>query len=215
MPDLRFLPSLLAADQGRLTEACQSAERAGADGVHVDVMDGHFVPNLNFGPNVVSMAKAAVSNEVNVHLMITDPEKYLDAFLDAGSDTLLVHLEANGDIGQCLERIRARGVRSGIVLNPDTPAEAAYPFMEQADEVLFMTVHPGFGGQKFIESVLPKISAVRERYPEAELAVDGGLNRETTIRAGRAGANVFDIGTGLFGVEDMAQEICWMKEQLV
>jgi ribulose-phosphate 3-epimerase len=213
MPEIKILPSILAADIGRLEEGCRKAEKSGADALHVDIMDGHFVHNLSMGPGVVSMARKAVRIPLSVHLMCTHPEWLADAFLDAGSDPLLIHVEANCDPVPVLRHIRKRGARAGITLNPETPAEAVIPLLPEVDEVLFMSVHPGFGGQDFIENVLPKIAAVRRKAPELELSVDGGINHESAEACAAHGANVFIAGTFLFKAKDMAAEIAEMRRR--
>lgn len=208
---IQILPSLLAADFGRLTLECRRAEACGADGLHLDVMDGHFVPNLTMGPDIVRMARNATSLPLSVHLMCTHPGDLLDAFLEAGSDLILVHVEAHHDPGPLLARIHAAGRRAGVVLNPETPAEAAEPWIADCDEILLMTVHPGFGGQPFLAHVLPKIEALRARAPSLDISVDGGITVETAARCARAGANVLIAGTSLYRAQDMHGEISRMR----
>jgi len=207
MPELKINPSLLAADIGRLREGSQLCENAGADELHIDLMDGHFVPNMSFSPAVVSMAREAVSIPLNVHLMMTNPHDFVDAFCDAGADVLLVHIEPEYDHRETLSRIRERNVRSGIVLNPDTELEAIDSVLDLVDEVLFMTVFPGFGGQSFLPNALPRMKELREQRPDLNIAVDGGLNRDTCKQCLDHGANVFDMGSYLFKQDDMASEI--------
>ena len=213
MPEIQIMPSLLAADMGRLEEACKRAEDAGADALHLDVMDGHFVPNISMGPAIVAMARRSVSIPLNVHLMISNPEKMSEAYLDAGSDTLLIHIEVECDVPPILEAIRARGVAAGITLNPDTPAEAIQPVLDQVDEVLCMTVFPGFGGQAFIEDVLPKIAAIRAAKPDMNISVDGGLDLDTISMAAGHGANLIVAGTSLYSSDDMARDVALMREK--
>lgn len=219
-----ILPSLLAADIGHLEAACRLAEAAGADGLHIDIMDGHFVPNLSMGPDVVRMARRCTRLPLSVHLMMTRPDWLLAAFLEAGANTILVHVEAQGHPDRLLPEIRKNGCRAGVTLNPETPAAAAIPFLDRVDEVLCMTVHPGFGGQPFIPEVLPKIAMLRERAPGLDLSVDGGLTEETAAQAAAAGANVFLVGTSLFPPElpdsagqagqDMRIRLCSLRSRI-
>ncbi len=213
-PPVLLNPSILAADVGHLHDACRRVEDAGADQVHIDVMDGLFVPNISFGPAVVEMARKAVRLPLNVHLMLRHPDRLVDAFCDAGADTLLVHIEAEHDAAETLRRIRGHGVRPGIVLNPATGLDAVEGVLDLCDEVLFMTVNPGFGGQPFLDSPLPRITTLRERRPGLAIAVDGGLNRQTSVRCRSAGANVFDMGSALFRLPDMAAGLRALREEL-
>lgn len=213
MPAIQILPSLLAADMGRLEEACRRAETAGADGLHLDIMDGHFVPNLSMGPAVVRMAKRCVRLPLNVHLMITNPDERADAFIEAGSHTLHIHVEAGCDPLPVLRHIRERDVLPGLAINPDTPADRLRPYLGEIEEVVCMTVHPGFGGQAFMEEVLPKIAQVRAWAPNLDIVVDGGLDLDTVSLAASHGANVFVAGTSLFSSDDMARDISSMRER--
>lgn len=211
MPDIQIMPSILAADKGRLADECRRAEDAGADGIHIDIMDGHFVPNLSFGPDFVAMAKEAVSIHLSVHLMVSRPDQFAAPFLEAGSDTLMIHVEADCDPAPVLKQIRAHGARAGIVLNPATPAQPVLALTGQFDEVLCMTVNPGFGGQAFIRSVLPKMGELRASLPDIDISVDGGVDGETAIDCAAAGCNILIAGSYLYRAPDMTAAIRDMR----
>jgi ribulose-phosphate 3-epimerase len=210
---IEILPSLLAADFGRLAEEILRAEASGAEKLHLDVMDAHFVPNLSFGPDVVALAKRVAPGFYrNVHLMMSRPDLYLEKIAAAGAETIQIHVEADCDLHTELKRIRAMGLRNAIVLNPETPVERIYPYLDEVDEVLVMTVHPGYGGQKFIAECMPKVSELRRLKPGLDIMVDGGINGETAVTAAKAGANQFVAGSYLFGKEDMKAAVDAMRE---
>ena len=204
----QILPSLLAADFGRLADEIRRAEASGAEALHLDIMDAHFVPNLSFGPDVVALAARTAPNFYrNVHLMMSRPDLYLETFAKAGAQTIQIHVEADCDIHHELARIRALGVKPAIVLNPETPVERLVPYLGEVDEALVMTVHPGYGGQKFIAECLPKVTFLRGRRPDLDIMVDGGINAETAVAAARAGANQFVAGSYLFRQTDMRRAV--------
>jgi len=213
--EIIILPSLLAADFGHLADGVKQADDAGADGVHIDIMDSHFVPNLSMGPDVVAMANRTTEIPLSVHLMMSKPAAYLERFIKAGADILLIHIEIEGDIPGMLRQIRQMGARPGITLNPDTPAEAVYEVLPDVDEVLCMTVHPGYGGQKFIEAVLPKIRTLRSHIKSqglmVDINVDGGIDMQTVRPAAAAGANVFVAGTSLYRAANMTESVAAMR----
>ena len=208
----QILPSLLAADFGRLADEILRAEASGAEALHLDVMDAHFVPNLSFGPDVVALAaKTAPGFYRNVHLMMTRPDLYLEAFAKAGAQTIQIHVEADCDIHTELKRIRAMGLKNAIVINPETPVEHLFPYLDEIDEALVMTVHPGYGGQKFIGDCMPKVETLRRMRPGLDIMVDGGINAETALIAAKAGANQFVAGSYLFKQADMKSAVDAMR----
>lgn len=211
---IRIAPSLLAADFARLADEVRSVEVGGADWLHLDVMDGHFVPNLTFGPVVVDALKKVATKPLDVHLMITDPWRYADAFLDAGSDWLTFHVEVegNGNAVELLRRIRARGRKAGLSLQPDTPVERLRPYVGELDLVLVMSVFAGFGGQKFMPEVLPKVAALRAMGFGGVVSIDGGIGPKTVGTAAAAGVDAFVAGTAVFGSPDRAARIAELRQ---
>ena len=212
MKKLQILPSLLGADFGRLADEIKRAESSGADALHLDIMDAHFVPNLSFGPDVVALARRVAPDFYrNVHLMMTRPDLYLEKFAAAGAQTIQIHVEAQCDVAETLARIRALGLRNALVINPETLVEKLEPYLDMVDEALVMTVHPGYGGQKFITECLAKVSRLRSVRPELDIMVDGGVNGETAVMAASAGANMLVAGSYLFGKENMKEAVDDMR----
>jgi ribulose-phosphate 3-epimerase len=200
---VKLAPSILAADFARLGEEVAEAEKAGADRIHVDVMDGHFVPNLSMGAPVVQSLRRITKLPLETHMMITNPDLFLEEFAAAGSDSFLVHWEGNCNLDRTVRRIKELGKRAGVVINPATPAAVLEESLPEVDQVLVMTVNPGFGHQHFLRSTLPKIERVRQMVERMKLSceveVDGGVDEETAPLAAEAGADVFVAGSSIFG----------------
>ncbi len=211
----RIAPSILAADFAVLAAELASIEAGGADWVHVDVMDGRFVPNLTIGPLIVEAVRRSTSLPLDVHLMIAEPERYVADFVRAGASTVGIHVETCPHLHRSVAQIRETGARASVVLNPSTPAASIEPVLGDVDQVLVMTVNPGFGGQKFIEGMLGKIETLRrwidERGLDVALEVDGGIDPKTIARAARAGADVFVAGTAVFGAKDRREAIAALR----
>ena len=207
-------PSLLAADFTRLGEEAAAAEAGGADWLHLDVMDGHFVPNISFGPLVVKALRPHSALPFDVHLMIAPVDAYIPAFAAAGADHIIVHAEAGPHLHRTLQLIRSLGKRAGVALNPGTPADAVEPVLDSIDLILVMTVNPGFGGQTFLDAPLAKLQRLRWMVGERPVAleVDGGITADTAPRAVAAGAGVLVAGTSVFGAADRAQAIRALRE---
>ncbi len=208
---IKIAPSILSADFSRLEQEVYRAEQAGADLIHIDVMDGHFVPNITIGPVVVKSIKSKLNIPLDVHLMIENPDKYIDAFAEAGADIITVHVEACEHLHKTLEHIRKFSKTVGVSLNPSTPIARVEHVLKQVDMVLLMTVNPGFGGQKFIRSVLPKIKELKQMVDEADLSVDievdGGIDTATAADVVKAGANILVAGTAVFEAPDIKEAI--------
>ncbi len=208
---IEIAPSILSADFRSLEREVKSVQDAGADRIHCDIMDGHFVPNLTFGPIVVEAVKKCVSIPLDVHLMISNPEKYISDYCDAGADILTVHAETCTDLESVIDEIRKRKVRAGVTVNPDKPVDLFIDLIDKIDQVLIMTVYAGFAGQKFIQEMTGKIKSVYEtisaRGLSTDLQVDGGINDSTAAICAGYGANVFVAGSYIFGAQDYREKI--------
>ncbi|NRA35896.1 MAG: ribulose-phosphate 3-epimerase [Polyangiaceae bacterium] len=213
---LRIAPSILSADMGNLTAEIADAEAAGVDWIHLDVMDGHFVPNITFGPMVVKVARAATKLPLDVHLMIEEPERYVEDFANAGADIISIHAEAVTHLQRGLVQIRELGKKAGVVLNPHTPEDVLRYVMDRVDLILVMSVNPGFGGQAFIPDVLPKLRALRRMIDQSgydiELEVDGGVSPKTVRAVVEAGASVVVAGSAVYGQKDRAVAVRALRE---
>ena len=200
---VKLAPSILSADFARLGQQVADAERAGADRIHIDVMDGHFVPNLSMGAPIVQSLRRVTHLPLEIHLMISDPDFFLDEFVEAGSDSFLVHWEGNANLHRTVQRIKALGKRAGVVINPATPAAVLEEILPDVEQVLVMTVNPGFGHQHFLSTTLPKIRRVRQMIDQmksgCDVEVDGGIDADTAPLAVAAGANILVAGTAIFG----------------
>ncbi len=216
--DYYIAPSLLSADFGRLAEEIRAVEKAGADLLHVDVMDGRFVPNITIGPPVVAAIRKAATLPLDVHLMIVEPERYVEEFAKAGADVITVHAEATPHLQRAVARIRELGKKAGVALNPGTSLSAVEWVLTDVDMVLLMTVNPGFGGQAYIPSMTGKIELLRSQLSRSGLAVDievdGGIKEDNVATAVKAGANVIVSGSGIFGTKDYAKTVAAMKKNI-
>lgn len=214
---IQIAPSILAADFGHLGAEVQAAEAGGADLIHVDVMDGHFVPNISLGPVVVEGIRPVTKLELDVHLMIESPWDYLDAFAKAGADSITVHVEACPDPADTLGRIHTLGKRAGIVMSPPTPVESVEPFLDRVERVLVMSVNPGFGGQSFMPEVLTKTDTLsrwrRERGLTYDIEIDGGIKAANSRRVVERGAETLVAGSAIFGGEDYGERIRAMRTE--
>jgi ribulose-phosphate 3-epimerase len=214
----KIAPSILSADFSRLGDEVRAIEKAGADVIHVDVMDGHFVPNITIGPLVVQGLKKLTSLPLDVHLMIENPGRYIEAFSQAGSDWITIHAEVCSNLKPMIRKIRQLKIRPGIVLKPATPIKTLFPVLDHLDLVLIMSVNPGFGGQSFIPSTLKKIERLKkiidQNHPHLEIEVDGGVKIENIREVSRAGADIFVLGTGIFKTKDYAETIRKLREEI-
>ena len=212
---VKIAPSILSADFAKLGEEIIAVERAGADYIHVDVMDGHFVPNITIGPLIVEAIRPVTKLPLDVHLMIENPDQYIEAFAKAGADYITVHVEACRHLHRTIQHIKSFGIKAGVVLNPATPVDTIQHILKDIDMVLLMTVNPGFGGQAFIPEVLPKIRKVKEMADsigkEIEIEIDGGVNPETAKLCIEAGANVLVAGSAIYNQEDYAAAISLIR----
>jgi ribulose-phosphate 3-epimerase len=212
---LKIAPSILSANFAKLGEEITAVEKAGADYIHVDVMDGHFVPNITIGPLIVEAIRPVTKLPLDVHLMIDNPDQYIEAFAKAGADYITVHVEACRHLHRTIHHIKSFGIKAGVVLNPATPVDTIQHILRDIDMVLLMSVNPGFGGQKFIPEVLPKIKQVKEMADSIgkhlEIEIDGGVNPETAKLCVEAGANVLVAGSAIYDQEDYAAAISLIR----
>jgi ribulose-phosphate 3-epimerase len=214
----KIAPSILSADFSRLADEVRAVEKAGADVIHVDVMDGHFVPNITIGPLVVQGLKKLTSLPLDVHLMIENPERYVEVFAQAGSDWITIHAEVCPNLKRMIRKVRQLNARPGIVLKPATPLKKLFPVLDDIDLVLIMSVNPGFGGQSFIPATLKKIERLRKivdqnRYP-LEIEVDGGVKVENIREVSMAGGDIFVVGTGIFKTENYEETIRKLRQEI-
>lgn len=213
---VKIAPSILSADFARLGEEIKDVENGGADYIHVDVMDGHFVPNITIGPLIVEAIRPITKLPLDVHLMIENPDQYIEAFAKAGADYLTVHVEACKHLHRTIQLIKSFGVKAGVVLNPATPVETIKHVLADVDMVLLMSVNPGFGGQAFISEVIPKIEAVKrmidDKGLDVEIEIDGGVNEVTADLCKKAGATVLVAGSAVYNQKDRAKAIAALKE---
>ena len=216
MLEIQFAPSILSADFTRLGEEIAAVDQAGAEVIHIDVMDGHFVPNITIGPLVVKAARKATEKVLDVHLMISDADKYIDSFAAAGADWITVHVEACPHLHRTIGRIKELGKKAGAVLNPATPLSSLDYILEDLDLVMLMSVNPGFGGQSFIESTLAKTNSLKNRIDALGLPIgieiDGGISPKTIGRVAEAGANIFVAGSAIYGCDEYAPVIAEMRK---
>ncbi len=228
---IKIYPSILSADFGYLAEEAKRVEESGADSIHIDVMDGHFVPNLTLGPQVVAAINRSTKMWLDVHLMMYNPYGYIEAFVEAGADALTIHFEATEDVEDTLEFIRRCGVKAGLAFSPETSMSMIPKYLNKCDMILLMTVHPGFGGQEFMSEILEKVQFTRdlcnqldirsggvtqrpgsEQLPPFDIQVDGGINEETVVACTQAGANVIVAGSSLFHQKDLKHAVSALRQ---
>ncbi len=210
--DIKISPSVLASDFANLESELKKCSDGGAELIHLDVMDGHFVPNISIGAPVIAALDKVCETPFDVHLMISDPLFYIDDFIKAGADIITFHVECESDIEKTIDKIVDAGCKAALAVKPNTPIDAVYPYLDKLSLVLVMTVEPGFGGQSFMESTMPKIKELRAKCPDIDIQVDGGINADTVKIAGKAGANVFVAGSAVFKSDNPAATIKLLKE---